>query len=194
MDILFDSIRYILSDIACLDNDNKLDKNFITLAGCNALIYDPQDDGLASPRQLFMMELETGEVAQIINTECFFVVGQVVDTTTLMTLAICSDTDQNGKINEKDKPELYQLDLTLGEMDCLTCAHDLTSINNPDFSHENNRIVFSAQNKNVFHNYLFTIDANKGLAQITNQSGYMDFDPSWSEDGTKIVFNRLPTP
>ena len=23
---------------------------------------------------------------------------------------------------------------------------------------------------------------------------YMDFDCSWSEDGTKIVFNRLPAP
>jgi Tol biopolymer transport system component len=79
-------------------------------------------------------------------------------------------------------------------MDCLTCGHPLSSINNPDYSHANQRVVFSAQRQGVFHNYLFTIDADKNLVQITDQSGYMDFDPSWSEDGGMIVFSRLPEP
>jgi len=194
MDIIFDSIRYVLNDPACLDNKYEVDRNFINLPGCNALIFDPQDNGLASPRQLFTMDLETGEVVQITNTDCFFVVGQVVDSTTLMTMAICSDTDNNGKVNEKDKPDLYLLGLVTGEMDCLTCEFDLTSINNPDYSQVNKSVVFSAQYSTAFHNYLFSIDAHKNLVQITNQSDYMDFDCSWSEDGTKIVFSRLPAP
>jgi Tol biopolymer transport system component len=194
MDIIFDSIRYVLNDTSCLDENYEVDKNFINLPKCNALIYDSQDDGLASPRQLFAIDLETGEVLQITNTECFFVLGQVVDSTTLMTLAVCFDTDSNGKINEKDKPELYLLDLATGEMDCLTCGYDLTNINNPDYSQVNKRAIFSAQHSTAFHNYLFSIDANKNLIQVTNQVEYMDFDCSWSEDGTKIVFNRLPTP
>ena len=194
MDIIFDSIRYVLNDVACLDENYEVDRNFINLPGCNALIYDSQDNGLASPRQLFAMDLETGEVLQITNTNCLFILGQAVDTTTLMTLANCSDTDNNGKVNEKDKPELYLLDLVTGDMDCLTCEHDLTSINNADYSQVNKKIVFSAQHSTAFHNYLFNIDADKNLVQITNQDEYMDFDCAWSEDGTKIVFNRLPAP
>ena len=65
MDIIFDSIRYVLNDSTCLDKNYALDRNFINLPGCNALIYDSQDNGLASQRQLFAMDLETGEVLQM---------------------------------------------------------------------------------------------------------------------------------
>ncbi|MEJ2247626.1 MAG: hypothetical protein P8Y80_16355, partial [Acidobacteriota bacterium] len=194
MDIIFDSIRYVLNDTACLDENFEVDQNFINLPGCNALIYDSQDDELASTRQLFAMDLETGDVVQITNTTCSYTLGQVVDSSTLMTLAICSDTDNNGKINENDKPEIYLLSLPTGEMNCLTCELDLNSINNPDYSQANKKIVFSAQNSTVFHNYLFSIDTQKNLVQLTDQTKYMDFDCAWSEDGTKIVFNRLPEP
>ena len=194
MDIIFDSIRYILNDRACLDENYEVDKNFMNLPGCNALIYGAQEEGLASPRQLFAMDIESGAVVQITNTDCFFILGQVVDSTTLMTLAICYDTDANGNINDKDKPELFFLDLATGEMDCLTCGYNLVSINNSDYSQVNKSIVFSAQPSTEFHNYLFSIDANKNLIQITHQAEYMDFDCSWSEDGTKIVFSRLPAP
>ncbi len=194
MDIVFDSIRYVLNDTACLDEKFEVDPNFINLPGCNALIYDPQDDKLASTRQLFAMDIETGEIVQITNTDCSFTLGQAVDASTLMTLAICSDTDNNGKINENDKPEIYLLYLPNGEMSCLTCEFDLTSINNPDYSPANKKIVFSAQYSAAFHNYLFSIDAQKNLIQLTNQTNFMDFDCSWSEDGTKIVFSRLAEP
>jgi hypothetical protein len=194
MDIVFDSIRYVLNNQACLDEKYQVDRNFINQPECNALIYDPQSGALASPRQLFMMDLETGEVLQITNTDCFFVLGQVVDRRTLMTLAICADSDNSGRITEKDKAELYLLDLTDGKQDCLTCGYDLSSINNPDYSQVKGEIVFSAQFGSAFHNYLFRIDMDKNLIQVTDQSEYMDFDCAWSEDGTKIVFNRLPTP
>ena len=72
MDIIFDSIRYVLNDPACLDENYAVDRNFINLPGCNALIYDSEDDGLASPRQLFAMDLETGEVAQFNEHSLYF--------------------------------------------------------------------------------------------------------------------------
>jgi len=194
MDLIFDSIRYVLNDEACLDKNYQVDKNFINLPACNALIYDSQTGSLGSPRQLFAMDVDTGEVVQITNTDCSYLLGQAVDSKTLMTWAACADTDSNGKINEKDEAELYLLDLTAGGLDCLTCAYDLTAINNPDYSPVNAKVVFSAQYSTEFHNYLFTIDLSKTLVQITNQGDYMDFDCAWSEDGTKIVFNRLPAP
>ncbi|MBT3337885.1 MAG: hypothetical protein HN855_10985 [Anaerolineae bacterium] len=194
MDIIFDAVRYVLNDRACLDQNYAVDKNFINLPACNALIYHSRDNGLAAPRQLFAMDIEAGEVLQITNTDCTHILGQVVNPTTLMTLAICTDTDGNGKINEQDKPELYLLNLPTKEMDCLTCRHDLTSINNADYSPITKKVIFSAQHSSVFHNYLFTIDAEKNLSQITDHPDYMDFDCAWSEDGTMIVFNRLPTP
>jgi Tol biopolymer transport system component len=191
-DIIFESVRHVLNNAACLDANYNVDQNFINLPDCNSLIYDSGE--LASPRQLFVMDYETGNVTQITNTDYYFVSGQVVDLGTIMTIAIGSDTDGNGKINEKDKAELYLLNLAAKTMECLTNGLGLTSINNPDYSHINNKIVFSARRTTESHNYIFTVDAGKNLTQITNDSNYMDFDCSWSDDGTKIVFNRVPQP
>ncbi len=55
-DIIFTSIRYVLSGIACLDENYDLKENFINDPECNRKIYAP-DGGLASPRQLFTMDL-----------------------------------------------------------------------------------------------------------------------------------------
>lgn len=192
-DIIFTSVRYVLSDIACLDENYNLKSNFINDPECNKKIYAP-DGGLAFPRQLFTMDLESGNVTQITNTDWFFVTGQVVNSTTIMALAACSDTDGNGRINEKDELELYLLDLNNERMNCLTCNWEFNAINNPDYSDIHQKIIFSAQQNNIFHNYLFTIDMDKNLVQITDDDDYMDFDCAWSEDGTKIVFNRLPLP
>jgi Tol biopolymer transport system component len=57
----------------------------------------------------------------------------------------------------------------------------------------NGKILFSAQWKGRCHNYLFTLDLEGNLEQITDDDDYFDFDCSWSEDGSKIVFSRLPT-
>ena len=192
-DVMFNSIRYVLSDIACLDKNYDLKENFINDPDCNRKIYAP-GGVLASPRQLFVMDIESGEVVQITNTDCFIISGQVVDATTVMIHAACFDTDSDGMINEKDEIELYLLNLGLKTMDCLTCEYELNAVNNPDYSHVNSKIVFSAQKNNVFHNFLFTIDADKNLVQLTDDDDYMDFDCSWSEDGTRIVFSRVPMP
>lgn len=190
-DIIFDSVRHVLYNPDCLDEKYELKSNFINDPDCNRTIYTPEGR-LAPLKQLFTMDLETGNVVQITNMDCFFITGQVIDSKTIMVNAICSDTDNNGKINDKDKPELYLLDLTTEEMDCLTCKFDLTSINNPDYSPVNGKIVFSAGTGRGMNNRLFTIDSNKNLDQLTNDSEYLDFDCSWSEDATKIVFSRLP--
>ena len=192
-DVIFSSIRYVLDDMACLDNDSRPKDKFIQSPDCNRLVYD-SEGGLLASRQLFTMDIETGKAVQITNTDCFFVSGQVLDSTNIMANAICIDTNSDGKINEQDDPNLYLLDLTTGKMDCLTCELVLRAINNPDYSPVNEKIVFSAQKESVFHNYLFTIDANKNLEQITFGEDYMDFDCAWSEDATMIVFNRLPEP
>jgi Tol biopolymer transport system component len=194
MDIIFDSVRHILNDPACLDETYNVDPNFMNVPACNALIYDPQGNNLASPRQLFAMDIESGEVVQITNTDCIHVIGQLVEPTVIMTMAICADTDASGLITESDKSEIYLLDLATDELVCLTCEYPLTSINNADYSRVRREVVFSAQPESEFHNYLYRIDLDKRITQITNHPDYMDFDCAWSADGTKIVFNRLPAP
>jgi Tol biopolymer transport system component len=68
-------------------------------------------------------------------------------------------------------------------------------LNNPDYSKANRKIVFSARNgpDMRYPHHIYTIDAQKNLTQLTNASE-MDFDCSWSEDGTKVVFSRVPLP
>ena len=192
-DIIFTSIRYVLGELACLDVNYDLKENFILDPECNSKIYS-SEGRLAAPRQIFTMDLETGEVIQITNTDCFYINAQVINAKTIMTLAACSDTDGNGIIDERDDADLYLLDLDDSEMNCLTDALDLSAINNPDYSSIHQKVVFSAQRNGIFHNYLFTVDMNKNLVQITDDDNYMDFDCAWSEHGSKIVFNRLPLP
>ena len=192
-DIIFTSIRYVLNDMACRDADYNLKKNFITDPECNRKIYT-SDGRLAVPRQLFTLDLETGEVIQITNTDYCYINAQVVNATTIMTLAAGADTDGNNLIDEQDDAELYLLNLADGGMNCLTDAFGLSAINNPDYSSVHGKIVFYTQRNGIFHNYLFTIDMNKNLVQITDDEEYMDFDCAWSEDGDMIVFNRLPLP
>ena len=191
-DILFVSMRYVLDDLDCLDANYNVKKNFLNDAVCNKKIYNPDLDVLASPRQLYSLDMETGEAVQLTNIDCDFSSSKPVDSTRIMATGMCSDTDGDGLISTKDKPEIYLMDLAEKNIECLTCGLNLTSINNPDYSQTNEKIVFSAQRTEKFHNYLFKIDLDKNLEQITNSEEYMDFDCSWSEDGTKIVFNRLP--
>lgn len=193
-DIIFPSIRYVLDDTACLDEHHRIKDRFIHDPECSKKIYDPKV-GIASPRQLFALDLETGEVIQITNTDYFFVSGQVVDPVTIMTNAATADTNNDGTINDKDLTQLHLLNLATGEMECLTCGLGLEAINNPDYSHVHKKIVFSARKGSAANlNHLYTIDLQKNVVQLTDDAEYMDFDCSWSEDGTKIVFSRLPSP
>jgi len=192
-DMIISSIRYALDLPACRDDNFHLKDRFIQNPDCNLTIYHP-DGGLAIPRQLFTLNIETGQAEQITNTDCIFLSGQAINSTTLIANAFCKDTNSDGMITEGDHPDLYQLDLPTGDLTCLTCDFGLNAINNPDYSHITNKVIFSAQIDPVFHNYLFTIDLEKRLEQITNDAEFMDFDCAWSEDGTLIAFNRLPSP
>jgi hypothetical protein len=193
MDIIFTSIRYVLEDIACLDKKG-VKENFIHDADCTKRIYDPEI-GLVPSRQLYALDLETGDVIQITHTDYYFVSGHVVTPHTLMVSAASSDTTNDGIINDSDQKDIYLLDLTTGEMERLTCGVGFEAINNSDYSHNNKKIVFSARKGSFADpNHIYTVDFQKNVVQITDDTTYSDFDCSWSEDGTKIVFSRLPTP
>jgi len=99
--------------------------------------------------------------------------------------------DNNRIMSTNDEINLYLIDLASKEITCLTEGLNLTSINNPDYSQANGKIIFSAQKTTLFHNYLFTLDLEGNLNQITNDDGFHDFDCSWSEDGTMIAYSRL---
>lgn len=193
-DLLFVSMRYVLQDLACLDENYIVKEDFLNDESCIKKIYNADLEVLASPRQLYSLNTETGETHQLTNLECDFSSLKSIDASRIMAAGMCADTDGDGIISTNDKPEIHLVDLAAKQITCLTCGLDLSAINNPDFSSANQLILFSAQRVDKFHNYLFTLDLAKNLNQITASEEYMDFDCSWSEDGTKIVFNRLPSP
>jgi len=194
MDILFSSIRYVLEDAACMTWKDQVKENFLHDPDCSRKIYDPER-GLASPRQLFALDIETGTVLQITSSPWWVVSGQAIDPTTIVTSAACSDSNGDGIINDRDQIDIYLLNLITADMQCLTCASGLEAINNCDYSPIHEKIIFSArQGSAATPHFLFTVDHYGTVIQITHDSQYMDFDCSWSEDGTKIVFSRLPSP
>jgi len=191
-DIIFVSMRYVLNDLDCLDENYNIKDNFLNDPECNKKIYNAESNVLSAPRQLYALDTETGEVIQLTNIDCDFSSSKPIDSTTIMAIGACSDTDNDGVVSTNDEINIFLIKLAEKEVECLTCELNLTSINNPDYSSVNKKILFSAQNKGVFHNYLFTLNLDGKLEQITDAQDYMDFDSSWSEDGTKIVFSRLP--
>jgi len=191
-EILFVSMRYVLNDLACLDENYEIKTNFLSDSECIKKIYDAESDVLASPRQLYAYDVETGDVTQLTNVGYDFSSSKPVDSNRIMAIGAGDDTDGDGILSTKDEINIYLIDLAEEEIECLTHGLNLTSINNPDYSKVNEKILFSAQRKGVFHNYLFTLDLDMTLTQITDDDDYHDFDCSWSEDGTKIVFSRLP--
>jgi Tol biopolymer transport system component len=194
MDVLFSSLRYVLADPACRTTGSQIKENFLHDPDCNLKIYD-STKGIVSPRQLFALDIDTGEVIQITSLPYFFIGGQAISPTRIMTSAACSDSNADGVINDRDHIDIYILDLPTEDMNCLTCGMGLEAINNCDYSHVHEKIVFSARRGSAANsNYLFTIDLHKNVTQITDDPDYMDFDCSWSEDGFLIVFSRLPSP
>jgi len=193
-DVLFVSMRYVMQDPACLDNKYRLKKSFLNDMVCNKLIYNQEANVLAAPRQLYTLDIETEQVIQLTNIDCDFSSSKPIDSERIMAIGACSDTDDDGILSTKDEINIYIVDLKEETTECLTCDLDITAMNNPDYSQVNEKIIFSAQRKNKFHNYLFTLDLDKNLEQITDNEEVMDFDCSWSEDGEKIIFNRLPLP
>jgi Tol biopolymer transport system component len=191
-DILFVSIRYVLNDLDCLDENYEIKQNFLSDTDCLKIIYNSESNVLASPRQLYSYDIETGRAFQLTNVNYDFSSSKPVNDTYIMAIGAGDDTDGDGLISTNDEINIYLIDLASKEIICLTEDLNLTSINNPDYSKVNGKIIFSAQRNGIFHNYLFTLDFNKNLVQLTSNESYHDFDCSWSEDGKKIVYSRLP--
>jgi hypothetical protein len=120
-DLIISSIRHVITQPACRGDDGHLRENFILGRECSQLIYN-QQGGLAASRQLFTLDIESGEVDQLTNTGCIYLSGQALDERVLMVDAICEDTNSDGAISDGDDPQLYALDLSSGNMDCLTCS------------------------------------------------------------------------
>ncbi len=191
MDIMFTSVRGVLQQPEFYDRRGRLLENFLDDPTCNSLIYDSEDGQLVPMKQIFLMDSATGEVVQATNLDLIFIGVQAVNETTLVALAIGEDTDNNGKVNDQDQPDICMIHLDRGEVEWLTEDGGLNAINNMDYSVENGLILFSAQPENEFHNYLFTLSLSGELTQLTH-GAYMDFDCSWSANGKFIVFSRLP--
>jgi Tol biopolymer transport system component len=190
-EILFVSMRYVLNDLDCLDEDYEIKRNFLSDSKCLEKIYSVESNVLASPRQLYSYDIETSEVTQLTNVDYDFSSSKPVDSTRIMAVGAGEDSDGDGIMSTSDEINLFLINLASKEIECLTEDLNLTSINNPDYSKANGQILFSAQRKGIFHNYLFTLDLEGNLTQITYDDGFHDFDCSWSEDGTKIVYSRL---
>ena len=105
------------------------------------------------------------------------------------------DTNGDGRVGDGDQMEICLLDLASGSITSLTSDAGLSAINNPDYSRVRGEVVFSARNGTYGEaNHLYTVDLEGNLKQLTAGDGFSDFDCSWSEDGDKVVFSRLPFP
>jgi len=95
-DILFVSMRYVLNDLDCLNENYEVKDNFLNDQDCIKKIYSAESNVLSSPRQLYALNMETGEVVQLTNIDCDFSSSKPIDSTTIMAIGACADTDNDG--------------------------------------------------------------------------------------------------
>jgi dipeptidyl aminopeptidase/acylaminoacyl peptidase len=63
----------------------------------------------------------------------------------------------------------------------------------PEYSPDGERIVYQSNESGAFH--VWVMDADGGnQKQLTDESGFEDFQPSWSPDGERIVFSHCGEP
>jgi TolB protein len=63
----------------------------------------------------------------------------------------------------------------------------------PDWSPDGERIVYESNQSGAFHVWVMNADGT-GKTQLTNQSGFEDFQPSWSPNGKRILFSHCGEP
>ena len=156
-DLIFVSIRYVLDDLACLDEEYMLKADWLGDSDCIKLIYSEDFSIISSPRQLYTLDIETGEVVQLTNVGYDFSSSKPIDITRIMAIGAEEDTNGDGIVGTGDEVNIYVVNLASKEIECLTDGLGLREFNNPDYSQANGLIVFSAQKQELFHNYLFTL-------------------------------------
>ena len=91
-DILFVSMRYVFNNLTFLDENYEIKKDFLNDPKCIAMIYDAEHDVLASPRQLYSLDIETGETTQLTNVGCDFSSSKPIDSARIMMLFCFTST------------------------------------------------------------------------------------------------------
>jgi Tol biopolymer transport system component len=71
-------------------------------------------------------------------------------------------------------------------------AEDLVA-GSPDISPNGKRIVYQSNESGSFNVWVMDIDGGH-QTQLTDESGFEDFQPSWSPDGKSILFSRCGEP
>lgn len=88
--------------------------------------------------------------------------------------------------NRKHPPKVYILDLETGEQNLIGDMPGMTFA--PFFAPDNDHVVMSLAKEGTTN--IYEIDLNSRVKkELTNSSGAIDTSPSYSPDGTKILFN-----
>jgi WD40 repeat protein len=189
-DVIISSVRHVLGQIDCLDEQGLIEQDFISDPECRARIY-AADGGLLPLPQLFALDVESGAATQLTSLPCIFASGQAVNAWVLVANAACDNVDEDGVVGERDEFELYVVDLDGRELRCLTCDLELEGGGDGDYSKVRAEIVFSARDAAAGEgSHLFAIDLAGNLRQVTSEAGFVEFGGSWSADGEAIVFSR----
>lgn len=161
------------------------------LSASAAILFASNRDTGSRRQEIYAMDADGGNVTRITFTnKHHFITGIDHSRRYIITSRAVEDTQKPGGLGDEDRRSLWLLDLKTKKEICLT---DLRNHAEGDsFSPDGQWIVFFMKlgDKAQMDIYKIRRDGSE-LTRLTNTPRTLESDPSWSNDGTRILFGCL---
>lgn len=155
------------------------------------IIFVSNRDSNSRRCEIYTMSINGTNVVRITESSYHhFICGVDPSKRYMVTSRAEEDTNSPSGLGDEDKRSLWIIDLTLQQEMRLT--DPMNHAEGDSFSPDSYWIVFHMKLSGQENSDIYKIRRNgTQLTQLTNTPNAIEGDPSWSPDGTKIVFDYL---
>lgn len=157
------------------------------------ILFLSNRDTLDRTKEIYSMDASGNHITRLTYTnKHHFLIGIDKTRTYLLATRMDKDTDNPKGLGDEDRKNLWIINLETGEETRLTDPDNQAE--GDSFSPDSEWVVFWMVPKGEQTSDIYKIRRDgSDLTQLTHTPGAPEFDPSWSHDGERIVYNYFDT-